>query len=135
MRQDLIFGPLGAMAFLTFVVLVIIPFRRIRASRAGLVRGKDFKFGESTDVPGHVAIPNRNYMNLLELPVLFYVVGLMYFVTGRVSMTALILSWAYVAARFVHSGIHLTYNNIMHRLAAFTVSNFILIALWVLFFV
>jgi hypothetical protein len=40
-----------------------------------------------------------------------------------------------VAARFVHSAIHLTYNNIMHRLAAFTASNFVLIVLWVLFFV
>lgn len=85
-----------------------MPFRRIRAVRAGLVRVRDFKFGESAEVPGHVSIPNRNYMNLLELPILFYVVGLMYFVASRVSTVVLILSWAYVAARCVHSAIHLT---------------------------
>ena len=73
-------------------------------------------------------------MNLLELPMLFYVVGLMSFVTNRVSMTVLVLSWAYVAARGVHSAIHLTYNKVLHRLIAFAASNAILIALWVVFF-
>jgi hypothetical protein len=66
---------------------------------------------------------------------LFYVVGLMYFVASRVSTAVLILSWAYVAARCVHSAIHLTHNDVLHRLAAFAVSNFILIVLWALFFV
>ena len=84
MPQEMIFAPMGAMALLTFVVLLLIPLRRFRAGFAGEVGTDDFKFGESTRVPGHVAIPNRNYMNLLELPMLFYVAGLMYFVAGRV---------------------------------------------------
>jgi len=41
-------------------------------------------------------------------------------------------AWAYVALRIVHSLIHLTYNQVLHRLAAFTLSNGALVVLWVL---
>lgn len=135
MPQEMIFAPMGAMALLTFVVLGFIPARRFRAAFAGRVTADDFKFGESAAVPGDVSIPNRNYMNLLELPTLFYVAGLMYYVAGRVDQTALVVAWVYVALRAVHSAIHLSYNNVRHRLVAFALSNFVLLAFWVLFFV
>src|SRR5262245_49051869 len=92
MSQDLIFAPMGAMALLTFIVLGFIPARRFRAVFAGEAQRDDFKYGESAAVPGHVSIPNRNYMNLLELPLLFYVAGLMYFVAGKVDQTVLIVA-------------------------------------------
>jgi len=135
MSQEMIFAPMGAMALITFVVLGFIPIRRFRAAAAGRVQADDFRFGESAAVPGDVSIPNRNYMNLLELPTLFYVVGLMYYVAGRVDQTALVVAWSYVALRAVHSAIHLTYNNVIHRLTAFALSNVVLMAFWVLFFV
>lgn len=135
MPQEMIFAPIGAMALLTFIVLGFIPARRFRAAFAGRVKADDFKFGESAAVPGDVSIPNRNYMNLLELPTLFYVAGLMYYVAGRLDQSALVVAWAYVALRVVHSAIHLSYNNVRHRLVAFALSNFVLLAFWVLFFV
>lgn len=72
--QDQILFPMGALALLTFTVLLFIPIRRFRAAFAGKVGPEDFKYGESERVPGDVSLPNRNYMNLTELPVLFYVV-------------------------------------------------------------
>lgn len=135
MSQELIFAPMGAMALLTFVVLVMIPARRFRAAFAGRVKRDDFKYGESPAVPGDVSIPNRNYMNLLELPTLFYVAGLMFYVAGRVDPTALVVAWTFVALRGVHSVIHLTYNDVFHRLTAFGLSNVVLMAFWLLFFV
>lgn len=135
MPQELIFEPMGALALLTFIVLGFIPARRFRAVFAGRATRDDFKFGESPAVPGDVSIPNRNFMNLLELPILFYVVCLMYFVAGRLDQTALIVAWAYVAVRTIHSVIHISYNNVIHRLSAYAVSNFILLALWILFFI
>lgn len=134
MDQHLIFVPMGALAFLTFGVLLLIPIRRFRAGALGQIVAEDFKFGESAAVPGHVSIPNRNYMNLLELPMLFYVGSLMFCVTGRVDALVLGVAWLYVALRFVHSAIHLTYNNVRHRLIPFAASNVVLIVYWVLFF-
>src|SRR5438067_473464 len=72
MNPTAILWPVGALAMLTFVVLMLVPFRRFRAAFARQVRAGDFRYGESPNVPGEVAIPNRNYMNLLESPNLFY---------------------------------------------------------------
>jgi hypothetical protein len=134
MAPSTIFAPMGALAFLTFGVLTLIPVRRFRAGAAGHIVADDFKFGESTSVPGHVSIPNRNYMNLLELPMLFYVGSLMFFVTGKVDAVTLVLAWSYVGLRAVHSAIHLTYNDVRQRLIPFALSNLVLVAYWLVFF-
>jgi hypothetical protein len=135
MPQELVFTPMGAMALLTFIVLGFIPASRFRAVSARQVTAEDFKLGESARVPPQVAVTNRNFMNLLELPMLFYVAGLMYYVAGRVDETTLVLAWSYVGLRAVHSAIHLSYNNVIHRLSAYALSNAVLMAFWVTFFV
>lgn len=134
MAQDAIFAPMGAMALLTYGVLLAIPVRRFWAARQGAVTAEDFRYGESGRVPAAVSIPNRNYMNLLELPTLFYPVCLMFYVSGRVDGVVVALAWGYAGVRAVHSAVHMTYNNVIHRLTAFALSNFVLGALWLLFF-
>jgi len=122
--------PIVALATVTFGVLLLIPLRRFRAGMAGQVAFDDFRYGESARVPPEVALPNRNMMNLLELPVLFYVACLAYVVTDRVNDAALALAWSYVGLRLVHSAIHLTYNRVRHRLIMFAASNIVLVMLW-----
>lgn len=133
MAQETIFLPFLAMGLLTFIVLGLIPQRRFRAVFQKHVTPDDFAFGESPAVPGHVALANRNYMNLLELPMLFYAVCLALFVTGSVTALALGLAWTYVLLRVLHSVVHVTYNRVIHRLALFAVSNFVLMGLWAVF--
>jgi hypothetical protein len=133
MEPGRIFHPLMALVALTFLVLLRIPFVRIRAARARRVGVEDFKLGESLGVPPDVAIPNRNYMNLLELPMLFYVLVVSLFVTRHVDALQLGLAWSYVALRAGHSLIHLTYNGVLHRLALFALSNFVLATMWLYF--
>src|ERR671939_109256 len=106
--------PVIALAALTFVVLLRIPYARFRAAARGQVTVADFRYGESANVPGDVSLPNRNLMNLLELPLLFYVGCLALYVTDTVDTVGVVLAWAYVALRIVHSFIHLTYNNVFH---------------------
>ena len=73
MNAHAILFPVIALALGTHCVLGLVPFQRVRAYFRRQVGYADFKFGESTCVPPAVAIPNRNYMNLLEAPQLFYV--------------------------------------------------------------
>jgi hypothetical protein len=134
MDQASIFQPMGALAALTFLVLGFVPLRRFRAAFSGKVKRDDFKFGESPNVPGEVAIPNRNLMNLLEIPILFYVLCLTLFVSEQVTQLQLYLAWAYVALRALHSLVHLTFNNVIVRLTFFALSNLVLMAMWLLFF-
>ncbi len=131
MNPTSILFPMIALAALTFSVLGLIPYHRFRAAAAGKVTTRDFKYGESANVPPDVSIPNRNYMNLLELPMLFYAVCLTLYVTAHVDALAVSLAWLYVALRLGHSVVHLTYNRVKHRLVFFTLSNFVLMAIWV----
>ena len=130
-----IFAPMAALIALTFVVLTLIPIKRFRAGFAGEITGEDFRFGESARVPGHVSIPNRNYMNLLELPMLFYVLCLSLYVTHTVTGLEYGLAWAYVALRAAHSAVHLTLNHIFIRLTIFATSNVVLAVAWLVFFI
>ncbi|HTQ14943.1 MAG TPA: MAPEG family protein [Rhizomicrobium sp.] len=132
MPQSLIFWPMCAVVALTFGALALVPVRRFRAGFAGKVTDADFRFGESARVPGDVSIPNRNYMNLLEMPVLFHLACVVLYLRGAADGLALTLAWVYVALRAAHSAIHLTYNNVYHRLTAFAASNFFVLGLWAL---
>jgi len=123
--------PVLALVGWTLIVLMLIPLRRFRAGKQKRIRMSDFEFGESANVPGDVSIPNRNYMNLLEGPVLFYVVCVVCFVAGKVDAPFVTLAWLYVACRIVHSLIHLTYNKVQHRLTAFAASSAVLVTFWI----
>ena len=131
LQQTSILSPMIALATLTLVVLMLIPLRRFRAGAAGQITYDDFKYGESARVPPEVCIPNRNLMNLLELPLLFYVACLAYLVVERVNEAALLLAWLYVGLRAAHSAIHVTYNRVRHRLIAFALSNAVLVMFWI----
>jgi len=130
-NPTLILWPACAMAFLTFLVMLLIPFRRFRAGFAGHVTYKDFRYGESPNVPHDVCIPNRNYMNLLEAPMLFYVACLVIFAAQLVTPSLVVLAWTYFGLRVLHSVVHLTYNNVRHRLVVFGASNVVLVVMWV----
>lgn len=121
---------MAALGFWTFLVLALVPLRRRSAILDGKAHIKDFRYGQSETVPGEYSIPNRNYMNLLELPVLFYVVCLIVLATRRYDEIMVMLAWAFVVARIIHSLIHLTYNNVMHRFFALGAGLMILIAMW-----
>jgi hypothetical protein len=131
MNSLAIFRPMSVLALWTLTVLAMTGFRRVWAVRKGRVRPGAFRLGESADVPADVTVVNRNLMNLLEMPVLFYVASLTLYVTHRTSPGVLTLAWIYVALRVLHSLIHITSNHVIQRLVVFTASNVVLASLWV----
>ena len=126
-----IFLPVAALVALTFGVALLLLRARFRAAFRGQVTPGDFRYGESDKVPPAARLPSRNLVNLLEMPVLFYVACVILYVIGAVDAAALALAWVYVATRALHSFIHLTYNNVFHRLAAFAAGNGVLLVIWI----
>lgn len=124
--------PVFALAGWTLCMLLLVAAWRVMAMRTAQVHPREYALGESAKVPPQVLLANRNYMNLLELPVLFYVVCILSHVTGTSTTLFVQVAWAYVALRIVHSLVHVSYNHVMHRFTAFVGSNFALITLWVL---
>jgi len=119
--------PVFALVAWTFIVLGRMALKRI----SRVHRPEDFRFGESDRVSEAARLANRNFMNLLELPVLFYVACVLLFAGRLAPPPALGLAWLYVALRIGHSLVHMGHNNVMHRLVLFVASNFTLMALWV----
>lgn len=130
MEQTGILSPVMALIGWTLAVLLLIPYQRFKAAFAGRVGAEDFRYGESARVPAAVSIPNRNLQNLLEVPLLFYLLCLIGYLTRQVDALALALAWSYVGLRVLHSLVHLTYNRVMHRFLVFAASNLILLILW-----
>jgi hypothetical protein len=128
-----IFAPVVALVLLTFAVMAFMGYKRFSAGFAGRVKGGDFRYGETANVPSDVAVANRNFMNLLEAPVLFYVLCLALYATQHVTQFTFWAAWIYVALRFAHTGIHLFYNRILYRFAPYALSNVLLAGLWLWF--
>ncbi|WP_086478863.1 MAPEG family protein [Oceanospirillum sanctuarii] len=128
----LIFLPVLALVFWTFIVLLMLPFRRFALIRSGQVSINDFKLQETDRVADSVVLVNRNYTNLLEMPVLFYLACVLLYLLERVTPVGLILAWSYLGLRVLHSLIHLTYNRVFHRFLIFALSNVVLLLLWLL---
>jgi hypothetical protein len=129
MKATSIFVPALVLMLWTLLVLVQVPIRRFLAYFAKRVGASDFKYGESSNVPVDVALPNRIFMNLVEVPVLFYALVLIAFVTNQVNHITMGLVWLYVALRIVHSLIYFTYNHVIHRFAVFATSNLVVVAM------
>jgi hypothetical protein len=123
--------PAIALVFWTFCILLLIPIRRIGAMRSRQANMKDFRLGESSQVPEFVCLANRNYMNLLELPILFYLATIFAYITNSVNESLIWLASLYTFNRIVHSLIHVTYNNVSHRFLVFGLSNMLLMILWI----
>jgi hypothetical protein len=133
MRPEAVLVPMSVLAIWTGFMVFMVGFSRIRAVRSGRVRRGAFRLGESPDVPADVTVWNRNLMNLLETPLLFYVVSIAFYVTHAVHPGVVRFAWIFVALRLAHSIIHVTSNKIIARLLVYATSNFILLAMWIRF--
>lgn len=133
MRQEAVLVPMSVLALWTGCMVFMVGFSRIRAVKAGRVRRGAFRLGESPEVPEDVTVWNRNLMNLLEMPLLFYVVSIAFYVTHHVNPRVVTLAWVYLALRLAHSLVHVTSNRILLRLSSYAASNVVLLALWVQF--
>jgi hypothetical protein len=133
MRPDAIFAPVSVLALWTGVVLAVTAYRRIAAVRRRRISPQAFRLGESPEVPADVTVANRNLMNLLEMPILFYVVAIAFYVTHRATPGVARLAWVYAALRVLHSCEHLTANHVVRRLVLFAASNVVLVTLWIRF--
>ena len=123
--------PMASLVLLTFVMLLLMLYFRIKAVRLKQISPRYFKLNKGDEIPDHIVAITQNYHNLLELPPLFYVVCILAMMLNSDTDYFLILAWCYVGLRCLHSLIHATYNHILHRLATFSLSFVVLILMWV----
>lgn len=120
-----------AMVAVTFVVMTIMFLSRVHSIRTQAVKISYYGLFQG-NAPDYVEKATRHFSNMFQMPVLFYAVTVLCIAVGLVTPALSLLAWLYVAARSVHAIIHLTYNNVTHRLAAFAIGNVCLLGLWII---
>lgn len=131
MRQHLILYPLLAQVLLTGLVWCRMYYTRIRLMRQRAIAPQDLaRNGRAQQLLAEVAGPSENLVNLFEIPVLFYTAVVLIYVTALTSQITLMLASLFVALRWIHSLVHITYNQVMHRFIAYFVSTLVLWVLW-----
>ncbi len=129
MQQTAIFGPVLALMTLTLAVWVFMYVRRIAFIRNERIDPRQLEIpGELARLsPAAVSNPSDNLKNLFELPVLFYALALILFVTNGVDGIYVVTAWLFVLFRVAHSIVHCTFNRVMVRFSCYVAAS---LALW-----
>jgi hypothetical protein len=124
--------PVFLQVALTFALLLRLGTARKASVEAGQTKVRDIALGENNWPPEITQVGNC-FNNQFQLPVLFYVLVVLALFTHKADLLFVILSWVFVVSRFVHAGIHITSNRILHRFAAYSVGTFVLLLMLAIF--
>jgi hypothetical protein len=123
------FWPLVAQTVLVFILYGLLSLRRSAAVKAGRIKMDQFR--ENRDEPAESLVVRNAIANQFELPVLFYAVSIVLFMTQADNLPAVMLAWIFVATRYAHAYVHVTSNNLRYRSPLFALSFLALVGLWV----
>ena len=124
--------PLLAQVALTFIVMIIMYRKRVSEMKIKRIHPQRIKTRyKSKALLTDSASAADNYSNLFELPALFYLAILLTLTLLVQDSILVVLAWLFVFSRYLHSFIHVSYNNVMHRFSVFIFSSFVLFAYWV----
>lgn len=124
--------PLLAQVLLTFLVMFRMYATRIPEFQRKNIDPNAVKTRrDKADLLVDSANSADNFSNLFEMPVLFYAAMLLALSLLLSDAMLVALAWLYVGLRYVHSLIHVTYNNVWHRFTVFMASALVLLVIWV----
>ncbi|MBN22837.1 MAG: hypothetical protein CL678_16240 [Bdellovibrionaceae bacterium] len=122
--------PLFLQVVLTWFVAIVNVRMRIASVREKKVSIKYYKTYEGSSLPSEMIQASRNYANLFELPTLFFAGVILTIVLEKVDVFSVGVCWLFFFSRVIHSVVHLTYNNVLHRLFVFVIGWVSVMVLW-----
>jgi hypothetical protein len=122
--------PILALVGLTGLVWVLMVVYRNLAFIRGMTSERYFQT-YTVDAPAEwVERPTRAFMNLLEVPVLFYVVCLLMLMRSQTDSVQVALAWLFVSTRYVHAFIYIAFNYIPLRFVSYASGVITLGLMW-----
>ena len=132
MSVQMVLAPVFALVFLIFASMFGMFSVRTRAIKTKEVRISQIAVGQDA-WPAKATQVSNVYMNLFEMPVLFFALIAFALPLRQADLVIVLLSWVYVALRYLHAGIYATSNNLTQRFSTFAASALVLLAMWVYF--
>jgi hypothetical protein len=134
MSVQAILLPLFIEVILTFLLLFCLAPLRASDFSAGVARPENVALREPNWSKRSLQVA-YSYSNQFELPVLFYVLTILEYVTHLAGVVFVVLAWVFVLFRCLQAFVHVTNNNIRIRGAFFGVSAIVLAIMWTIYIV
>ena len=129
MNEHGLIAPVVVLAAWSLIMLLWLYATRIPAmSRAKIKPGAASK-AQMDALPGWAVNPANNYNHLMEQPTIFYAIAFALQLLEQTQEINIMLAWAYVAIRVVHSIVQATVNIIIVRFLIFSAGSLVLMAL------
>jgi len=122
--------PVFGMVILAVTLGIFLVVARVRSVTSGAVKIKYYRAMKGQDAPETIEKLSRAFSNQFEIPVLFYTASILFISLRIQSDVALVLSWIFFFSRVCHAIIHVTYNNVVHRMMVFLAGVVAIVALW-----
>ena len=130
MQKILIIYPILPVVFLNFTVTIHMRFMAQKAIKSREVSYRWFRVYEGT-APEYMLMARDHYKGFFEIPILFYLLCVILYVTDSVNSIDIWIAWLFVLMKFIHSYIRMTSNYVPHRAYSFYICFFILFCGWV----
>ena len=130
---EALLAPIVALVGLTALVWLSMVLVRNATILRGITRADYYRDYQSFAPPEWVERPARTFNNLLQVPVLFYLVCVLMLITRNLDQAQLDIAWTYVVMRVIHATIYIGWNNVTYRFASWVASCITLGVLWVRF--
>ncbi|MGH1405492.1 MAG: MAPEG family protein [Rhodomicrobiaceae bacterium] len=124
--------PMLVQIALTFLVMFTLVRFRIVEIFSKRVNEDDIPL-RKVEWPEKATRADSNFLSQFEMPVLFIALVILQVVTKTDDQLQLYLAWGYVISRILHYIFHIFISQNVIRTVFFTISSFILMAMWVRF--
>ena len=126
--------PLFVEVILTIVVMLRMGALRFRDFRTGAVKPLAVALREP-NWPPRTAQAANSFSNQFELPVLFYVLTILEWVTRHAGLLFVVLAWVFVILRVAHAYVHVTSNIVRLRGGVYSAGAVVLVIMWLIYIV
>ena len=126
-----ILWPVAAHLVLIFALYGWLTVERKAAVRRGEAEMSDYRLYDRE--PMRARLIANSIANQFELPLIFYALCAILFLSGEVPSTQILLAWAFVGGRVAHAAVHILSPDVALRGNVFAINFLAAFAMWGLF--
>ena len=123
--------PLLVQVLITLAVWIYMYITRLREIRHKGIEPQQLALrSDAQKLLSASAAPADNFKNLFEMPLLFFLAVLLSLILLIQDDLLVAFAWGFVVLRAIHSLIHCTYNQVLHRFTVYIASSLMLFLMW-----
>ena len=132
MTIQMVLLPVFVQVALTFGLLFWMAGARRATLTSGQLKVRDIALGQTAwpDRPQQIS---NSYDSQFQLPLLFYVLVILAWITRHADLLFVVMAWIFVLLRVAHAYVHTTSNHVPTRFRVFAAGFFVLLLMWIIF--